>query len=576
MDKKVILAFALSFVLIVGVIFINNKFYPQPEQEIVENSATVESVVDVEPEPEVEVEIDSQVETVIDDVSIPAEDVVFENDLFRAVLTTAGGEIKSFIVKNEENSEERVEMVLNDGTNENTLQLSFSDTRSGNIDSIFDLDISNNGYTYTFTKSFSIDGSDPFIVTKTYTFKEDEYMFDLSINIENTVNEALPLNYNGLAYTLTYGPQIGPNFEKLDGRYAYRKFYTFNDGKSKERKIKGKNNYTAVFDESFDWAAITGKYFAVVIMPDRRNSILSIENGPNNGLENSAYLSISRPSTTTTSISDSYTIFIGPKSKKVMDMYDEDGFKKLQGGFIKPFEQFLKWSLDKIYFVVRNYGIAIIILTILLKLALYPITKKSFASTSKMQAIQPKVAELKEKYKDDPQRLNKETMELYQKEGVSPLGGCLPMLLQMPILISVYQMISNSFDLRGAVFIPGWIPDLSAPEFVYIFENFEIPILGDAIRLLPIIYLGTQLISMKFTQAPQAQGQSGMQQKMFTLIMPIMFFFMLYNLPSGLFVYWIVMNIATTLQQLYINKKKKNEPETKGGMKKAKVVKRKK
>jgi YidC/Oxa1 family membrane protein insertase len=143
--------------------------------------------------------------------------------------------------------------------------------------------------------------------------------------------------------------------------------------------------------------------------------------------------------------------------------------------------------------------------------------------------------------------------EFYKKEGYNPLSGCLPMLLQFPIFLAMYNLFNNHFDLRGAMFIPGWIPDLSVPESVFHFENFTLPILGwTDIRLLPFIYVGSQLLYGKVTQTPDQQGNAQMKIMMYAL--PIVFFFVLYDVPSGLLVYWIMSNVLTMVQQLTINK----------------------
>jgi YidC/Oxa1 family membrane protein insertase len=150
---------------------------------------------------------------------------------------------------------------------------------------------------------------------------------------------------------------------------------------------------------------------------------------------------------------------------------------------------------------------------------------------------------------------------MYKKEGVSPLGGCLPMLLQFPILIAFYSLLNTHFALRGAVFIPGWINDLSVPEAVVTFNPISVPLLGEfgAIRALPFIMLVTTFLSSKLMQTPGTDA-SGRNMKMMTYMMPIMFFFILYNMPSGLLLYWTMQNIFTVAQQWYINhrRQKKN------------------
>ncbi|MFW5801305.1 MAG: membrane protein insertase YidC, partial [Spirochaeta sp.] len=225
------------------------------------------------------------------------------------------------------------------------------------------------------------------------------------------------------------------------------------------------------------------------------------------------------------------------------------------------FEGILKALLEAIYRVVPNYGVAIVIMTLLVKLLLWPLTKKSFESNAKSQALQPKIKEMREKYKDKPEKLNAEMMALYKKEGVNPLGGCFPLLLQMPLLLAMFGLFNNDFDLRGATFITGWIEDLSAPESIFYFgDHFTLPLLGwTDIRLLPILFVGSQLLFGRFNQP--AGGGSNSQAKLLTTFMPIMFFFILYNMPSGLLIYWIITNILSVVQQLGTTKYRQGHPQ---------------
>ena len=176
-----------------------------------------------------------------------------------------------------------------------------------------------------------------------------------------------------------------------------------------------------------------------------------------------------------------------------------------------------------------------------------------------MQELQPKLQELQAKYKGNPQKLNQEMAEFYKRENYNPMSGCLPMLIQLPLFIAMYNLFNNHFDLRGASFIGGWINDLSLPESIVNFCAFRLPILGwNDLRALPIIYLASQLLYGKFTQSNQSPGQSASQMKLMMYGMPIMFFFVLYDVPSGLLLYWIVSNVLTILQQVIINNMLKN------------------
>jgi YidC/Oxa1 family membrane protein insertase len=187
------------------------------------------------------------------------------------------------------------------------------------------------------------------------------------------------------------------------------------------------------------------------------------------------------------------------------------------------------------------------------KAVLFPLTKNGSVSAAKMQELQPKIKELQDKYKGNPQKLNQEMAEFYKKEGYNPMSGCLPLLIQFPIFIAMYNLFNNHFDLRGAMFIPGWIPDLSQPEAILSFPMVNLVVWKiEALRALPIIYLFSQLFYGKYAQTT-SPGQSGTQMKLMMYGMPIMFFFILYNTPSGLLVYWIISNVLSIGQQVVIN-----------------------
>jgi YidC/Oxa1 family membrane protein insertase len=281
-------------------------------------------------------------------------------------------------------------------------------------------------------------------------------------------------------------------------------------------------------------------------------------------LPGASRLFITRPALNTSRTEDVYRFYLGPKTQEALTAYNNGSNAfRLQDmqlievantrGFLAPLEKILKVLLTFFNHIVHNYGVAIILLTLVVKLLLFPLTKKGSEATLRMQALAPRIKEIQEKHKDNPQKMNAEMAEFYKKEGYNPLSGCLPMLLQIPIFFAMYNLFNNHFDLRGAMFIPGWIPDLSLPESVIHFESFRMPILGwSDIRMLPFLYVGSQLLYGKVTQTPDQKGNT--QMKMMLYIMPIVFFFILYDVPSGLLLYWIMSNVLTMVQQLAINK----------------------
>jgi YidC/Oxa1 family membrane protein insertase len=201
--------------------------------------------------------------------------------------------------------------------------------------------------------------------------------------------------------------------------------------------------------------------------------------------------------------------------------------------------------LSALHVFIPNYGLAIIVLTIMVRVVTAPLTTKQMRSMERMRALQPQLTELKEKHADDRQKQSEEMMRLYKQEGVNPLGGCFPMLLQLPVFIGLFYSLRSSIALRQAPFF-GWIDDLSAPDSL-----FEIPGLDIPLRVLPLIMGASMLVQQKITPA---QSMDPAQQKMMTIVMPIMMTVLFYQFPSGLVLYWMVSNVLAISHQLWIGR----------------------
>jgi YidC/Oxa1 family membrane protein insertase len=489
--------------------------------------------------------------------------ILMETPLISVVLTNAGGDVVSYKLKEHNDKDDFVEMVLPGAAESHAFTLALGGLNAKPVTSLFYVNRPSE-YSVEFYRVFSISQNGQtgrFRMTKRYNFRPDEYMFELTVALDGGYSVS-SLNFSGAAYTLGFGPQIGPYFEKLDQRYDYRNYYTFINGKRKQEKVT--ENAPAIIDSRVSWAAIAGKYFTFIAVPDATQYQLAFSAAPEPGLPAASRLYMVRPPANTSRITDTFRFYVGPKNQKPLAIYDngDNSFKLRDMQFIKvlttsgilgPVEAVLKWFLMIFVHMVPNYGVAIILLTLLVKILMFPLTKKGSEATLRMQALSPKIKEIQEKHKDNPTKMNSEMAELYKKEGYNPLSGCLPLLLQFPLFIAMYNLFNNHFDLREAMFIPGWIPDLSLPEKVWDFSPFQIPILGwSALRLLPFIYVGSQLLYGKVTQTPDQQGNA--QMKMMLYVMPIVFFFILYDVPSGLLLYWITSNVLTMVQQLTINK----------------------
>jgi YidC/Oxa1 family membrane protein insertase len=574
MEKNTIIAVALSVVVITAYTFIQAIFFPVEQPPVAPQAveapaaapAAAESPVLPQAEPAALPGADNA--PAVDAGPLREEHVIIDTPLVRADLTSMGGDIVSFKLKEHRDSDDYVEMVLSpsagetpDGPESRAFSIAFGNLNARPVDSLFYTERISD-YAVEFYRDFIDGAGNKFRLTKRYTFRPDEYMFELAVSLDG--GYSIPaLNVNGAAYTLAFGPQIGPRFEKLDGRYDYRQYFSYANGKRKEEKVKDANT-PAIITSRFSWAAIAGKYFTFIAIPDATQYEIAFSTRPEPGLSSASRFYMSRPALTSSRTTDTYRFYLGPKTQKNLAIYDTgmNGFNLREmdlsraassSGILAPVETALKWFLSVFYRLVPNYGIAIILLTLLVKILLFPLTKKSSESTLRMQTLAPKIKEIQTKYKDAPQQMNAKMAEFYKQEGYNPMSGCLPLLIQFPIFIAMYNLFNNHFDLRGAMFIPGWIPDLSVPESVFNFAPYRIPILGwSDIRLLPFIYVGSQLLTSKITQTPDQQMNS--QMKLMLYVMPVMFFFVLYNVPSGLTVYWIMTNLLSLVQQLIINK----------------------
>jgi len=242
---------------------------------------------------------------------------------------------------------------------------------------------------------------------------------------------------------------------------------------------------------------------------------------------------------------DSFYVYIGPLDYSELNGYDQ-GFERMMNfGWspIRPISKLVLWAFTTIHQVIPNYGLVLILFGVVIKILVFPLTKKSYVSMKEMQNLQPKVQELREKYKDDSQKMNEEMMKIYKEHGVNPVGGCLPMLLQMPLLYALFIVFRSTIELRGAEFI-GWIKDLSQPDTVLTLP-FSIPLYGADVNILPLIMAGTMIGQQRMT----ATGTTGSQQKMMMWFMPVFFLLIFNNFPSGLNLYYALFNIMTIIQQ---------------------------
>lgn len=570
MNKNTVIAIVLSTIVVIGSIIFQSKFIVRtPALPVNENSTNTDLKNTEETKKESFLEVNSYSAK---EEKIDIKEIKVKTSKAEIILTNKGGDIISYKLLDhiDVDTKDGVQMVDNVSDFNRACAVALGKNYNERIiNDVFNFSQPDEK-TYLFTKKINLKTEDGKIhnvtLGKRYTF-EDDNMFKLEILFHSD-------DETEISYTLRTSPQIGPFFNPKMNRYENRQFISF-DGNKAKKQILGSKSEIKMYNKNYVWNGIGGKYFEEIIIPENSNfmdytyysNITEVNN-----YANSQAILVRKP-TKITDLNDTYYIYIGPRNEKDLKIYNsaEKNIWSLKGlrlteslnsnGWLGWLETILKWIMEVINKVVHNWGISIIIMTILIKLAMFPFTKKQSMSTLKMQEIQPRVIAIQNKYKDNPQRMQEEMAKVYKDVGYNPMSGCLPMLFQFLILWSMYNLFNNYFEFRGSSFVPHWIEDLSAGDSIYMFK-FNIPFFGNHLRILPLIYLASQLLFGKITNmggTVGATGSSQAQMKMMMYGMPILFFVLFYNAPSGLLLYWTVSNIFQMIQQIVINKAMKSK-----------------
>jgi YidC/Oxa1 family membrane protein insertase len=233
-----------------------------------------------------------------------------------------------------------------------------------------------------------------------------------------------------------------------------------------------------------------------------------------------------------------------------LSQFHKNLYKSFDFGITEPIRDIIVSALNLLYKVIPNYGIGIILIALLLKLAFFPLNQKQAEAMKRMGELQPKIKEINERYKNNPQEKQRRIMEMYKTHKVNPVSGCLPMLIQLPVFIAMYSAFSDAYDLWKSPFIPGWIPDLSQPDHVFSLPA-TLPFIGGfAVHLMPVVMTLTQFYQTKLTPTSGDENQ-----RKIMLLMPFMMLFLFYAMPSGVVLYWTVQNMLSIAQQVYTNHK---------------------
>ncbi len=555
MDRNLFLAFGLSFaVLLVWTMFVDPP-PPPPETPAVLDAQAPElpggaddptALPDLSPAAANPLDPTPGVSPAAETAAAPSRRITFETPLFVAELDSRGAGISSWKLQ-EYRAPPReggapVQLVTGEQPFAVALTTRFTELGLGDLSQVvFDV-VREDPLAYAFR--YTRDGVS---VLKEYTFDAERYAFELRGAVENEGQNAVDPRF---AVTWPVALADGNDFREqsaaafVDGSLEFTLVNSLGQG-----NFFSSGEQVEVFNQgAVEWTGMNSPYFVAAVLPEEPTQasarFVAIEAGVS-GVAELYFDPLRLPSGQ--AATRTFKVYVGPKEQERLSAVGPAllGSIDLGWSWVKPLTRFFHWMLSALHVFIPNYGLAIIVLTIMVRVVTAPLTTKQMRSMERMRALQPQLTELKEKHSDDRQKQSEEMMRLYKQEGVNPLGGCFPMLLQLPVFIGLFYSLRSSIALRQAPFF-GWIDDLSAPDSL-----FEIPGLDIPLRVLPLIMGASMLVQQKITPA---QSMDPAQQKMMTIVMPIMMTVLFYQFPSGLVLYWMVSNVLAISHQLWIGR----------------------
>lgn len=473
--------------------------------------------------------------------TIPSKTIVLKNDLLEVEISNKGGTITHAILK--KHTENKQPIVLFNTEKQSTYLARSGLTSVGlelpNHNDIFLDKVLQNEQQVVFSAK-----KNGVTLEKKYTLEPNSYVLKVENKITNqTTNSISPFLYAELVkdsnvvvesqfYSTFTGPAVYTDKEKY-------KEVAFSDIEKKKVKLPQPQEA----GES-GWIAMVQHYFATAWIPNPESAREVYFDKLDNNLYRVGVKSAIAPISSGASFTQESKLFVGPEEDALLHQV-APGFDLIKDyGYLTIIAKPLFWVLMQIHQVVQNWGWAIIILTIFIKLIFFPLSAASYKSMARMKEVQPRLVQMKEQYKNDPQKLNQAMMAMYKQEKINPLGGCLPVLIQIPVFISLYWVLLLSVEMRGAPWL-GWIHDLSKPDTLL----SDLVGLSIPIGILPIIMAVSMFIQTKLNPTPPDPIQAKVM-----LYMPLAFSLMFFFFPSGLVLYYIVNNVLSIAQQWQINK----------------------
>jgi YidC/Oxa1 family membrane protein insertase len=480
------------------------------------------------------------------------KNITIDTELYTAILSEDGGTITSFVLKNqkETNAKDSPGMQLVKTTADQGYPLQFSWGSAVSTRILYTSEVSSLKLSAENSRAelrMTADAGNGLRVERLYTFDNGSYLIDLSVKVKNQSNAIL----QGM-------PQLGLVNTRFEGvaspadKFLFGGPAAFINGGLQEIDADDFETGPKTLRGAIDWAGYEGNYFLCALVPKDGAGASFIVQGTDQlaRSELAGALDTLQPGMEK---SYDYHVFYGPKILKMLQNIGYNLEHSVNFGWFDIIAKPTLWLLNMFYSFCRNYGVAIILVTVLFKAAFWPISQKGLKSMKNMQKLQPKMVKIKEKYKSDPTRMNQEVMSLYKTYKVNPLGGCLPMVLQIPVFFALYKVLLQSIELRHAPFML-WITDLSAPDRLWL--GFDIPYLGG----LPVLTL--LMGASMFLQQKLSPTTADPTQAKIMMFLPVVFTFMFLNFASGLVLYWFVNNLLSILQQVLINRESKKPATT--------------
>ncbi len=554
MDKRTILAFILSFVILVGWSLF---FGPKKEQAPVEREVPAGHVGEQVPEPRKAapspLPASSSGSEATPVKAIHTEDekeIEIDTPLYTAVFSNAGPAIRSFKLKKyretTDPSSPLIDLVSLKKDMGDFLLIAFdnhSAPQKGTT--VFQIDQDTVHLSPGASPkdiAFRAVTPDGLSIVQTFRFYPDRYKIDLNVDVTNGSQSPVEGVFRG---SLKVMPPGGKG-----GYYAYVGFALLLNNKLEELEVKDPSDEKSMRGP-LGWVAYEDNYFMAAIVPDTPSEGTFTGRHLASGILEGAYLQPPVSINPSGVSSSRYELYLGPRDLGILKNFGKDLDRAINFGWTDIIAKPLLYVLRFFDTYIHNYGLSIILLTILVKILFWPLTHKSYKSMKEMQKLQPRMAKLREKYKNDKQKLNQEMMALYKTYKVNPMGGCLPMIIQIPVFFALFRVLGGCIELRHAPFAL-WINDLSVPDRLFHFPFHHVPFMTPpyGIPVLTLLMGASMFIQQKMTPTPGDPAQAKIM-----MFLPIIFTFMFINFPSGLVLYWLVNNLISIGQQYRIHKK---------------------